>query len=377
MGFKYFYTFLFLYLIALTHTLVAQPVASAWSFHASYGMIWAQNPPVKHLSSSHTYALQADYHLPLSGRKPWHKNYRYPDIGFSALFFDFQQKRLGKAYSALAFIDRHLDKKRRWTYRLGFGTALHSRYFDKNTNHTNQAIGALQSAAVQLGFLYKRRIADEWFLQCGLLLSHYSNGASKMPNSGLNLPTLSVGVRRGSREITGTHLPDSLLIKRPIHYGWEGQLAAHLGRKETYPVGGEKYMFYTLAAYAAYRRTEKSAWNFGAEGIYNNTLKFERAALYDSTYQNRDIKRLSVLAGHELYFGRISLLTQIGVYVYKKIPLNPFMYQRVGIKYYWKQNFYASANLRVHFGKADGVEWGAGLRLHSLRKKKTMALNNP
>lgn len=308
--------------------------------------------------------------MPLSGRKRWHKGYRHPDIGFSALFFDFGQKRLGKAYSILTFIDRHIDKKRRLTYRFGFGTGFHSQHFDKEKNYTNQAIGSWQTAAVQMGLIYKHRISDEWFMQYAFMLSHYSNGASKMPNSGLNLPTVSVGLRRGARTLPAQPMPDSMLIESVTPpYGWSWQAMGSFGRKETYPVGGKKFMVYTMALYGSYRHSRNSAWQVGVEGIINETLKEEKRLLFDSTYWNRDIRRLSVLGGHELFFGRMSLLTQMGIYVYKKVPLNPFLYTRIGMKYYWTPYFYSGANLRAHFGKADGVEWSMGYTFYRSKKK--------
>ncbi|SFB76697.1 Lipid A 3-O-deacylase (PagL) [Flexibacter flexilis DSM 6793] len=347
----------------------AQGVASSWRVYGHYGMIFAQNPPVKHLSVSHPFAIQADYMLPLSGKKSWHKIYRFPDVGFTALYVDMRQpKVLGRAYSVLTFIDRHLDKKRHFTYRLAIGTGFHSTHFNKETNHTNQAIGSFHTAAVQLGIMYKHRLAADWFLQYGFMFTHYSNGSSKMPNSGVNIPTLSVGLRKGERAKPTHFLPPDSLTLMPVHYGWEGQLSTHFGRKETYPVTGKKFFFYTLEAYASYRHSRRSAWQVGADVIYNKTLEEEKRLLYDSTYKNVDITRVSLLAGHELYFGRVSLMTQFCVYVYKKLPLNPFAYQRLGLKYYATPNFYLSCNLRTHFAKADGAEFGLGVALFNKKR---------
>ena len=113
------------------------------------------------------------------------------------------------------------------------------------------------------------------------------------------------------------------------------------------------------------RLNQKSALNIGADGFYNTALKYVIRQDPDiDSLHIPDFKRAGLTFGHELFISRISLLTQLGVYVYNPYQkVDARIYQRWGLKYYFSRKLFATMLLKTHFGTADCVEWGLGVRL--------------
>ena len=79
--------------------------------------------------------------------------------------------------------------------RIGQGLALTTNPYDKETNYRNNAFGSklLSSTYVMLNYK-KEKIVDNFGLQAGLSLIHYSNANLKAPNTSINSITFNLGV---------------------------------------------------------------------------------------------------------------------------------------------------------------------------------------
>ena len=76
-----------------------------------------------------------------------------------------------------------------------------------------------------------------------------------------------------------------------------------------------------------------------------------------------DHKRVGLIAGHELKMNKISLLTQLGFYVYRPYKTDKILYQRIALKFYFGKNVYLHYGFITHFAKADHSEWGIGITI--------------
>ena len=63
---------------------------------------------------------------------------------------------------------------------------------------------------------------------------------------------------------------------------------------------------------------------------------------------------------HQLRFSRLSLVTQLGFYIYAKDKSDGPIYDRLAIQYKLNNNILLNVALKTHFAKADFVEWGIG-----------------
>ena len=78
---------------------------------------------------------------------------------------------------------------------------------------------------------------------------------------------------------------------------------------------------------------------------------------------NTDYKRVGVFVGHELFINKSSIETQFGYYAYYPFDFEGRVYQRIGLKHYFDDKWFAAVTLKTHAAKAEAVEIGIGIRL--------------
>jgi hypothetical protein len=72
-------------------------------------------------------------------------------------------------------------------------------------------------------------------------MTHFSNGAFKVPNLGINLPFVSVGFQHFLPEKTYKIKPMEIFY---AYKHWQPSVSGMLSFKETMPIGGKKYPVY-------------------------------------------------------------------------------------------------------------------------------------
>lgn len=81
-------------------------------------------------------------------------------------------------------------------YEWNFGASFGWKKYDAMFNPQNEVIGSKINAYINLGFAMNWQILPQWRLIAGVDLTHYSNGNTHYPNSGLNLIGGKIGVVR-------------------------------------------------------------------------------------------------------------------------------------------------------------------------------------
>ena len=64
-----------------------------------------------------------------------------------------------------------------------------------------------------------------------------------------------------------------------------------------------------------------------------------------------------------LLLNKTSLITQLGYYVYYPFDFEGRTYVRIGLKRYFAKKWFGALTLKSHGAKAEGVEFGVGVRL--------------
>ncbi len=57
------------------------------------------------------------------------------------------------------------------------------------------------------------------------------------------------------------------------------------------------------------------------------------------------------------------MIAQFGYYVYYPIEFEGRVYERLGLKYYFNDKWFASVSLKAHAAKAETVAFGIGIRI--------------
>lgn len=332
-----------------------------------YGTILEHNPDIAHLITDHQTGLILSYNQKTFGKKAWESRFNYPDFGVSFIYQDMKNKFLGENYSLQAHFNFYFFK-RNLKFRIGQGIAFTTNPYDKVTNFRNNAYGSdfLSSTYFQLNY-DKQNIYKGFGMQAGISLIHYSNANFKAPNSSTNTFAFNIGATymfgydKQPEYIAST---EEKYFKEKIKYNF----AFRSGINESDVNNSGQYAFYIVSAYADKRLNRKSAVQVGTDVFFSNFLKelikYNSVAFpEDNVSGNEDHKRVGVFVGHELFINKISLITQIGYYVYYPYDFQGRIYNRIGLKRYFGDKFYGAITLKAHAAKAEAVEFGIGIRL--------------
>jgi hypothetical protein len=323
-----------------------------------YGFVMPSSKDIEYLGKSHVQALEMGLEIKTRGAKYWHKAYNFPSFGFTFIGFRLNNPVLGNFYTFVPYQTLNLikSKKSEFRLRMGFGTGYISNKFDKNTNHRNRLLSSSFGAVMHGGFEYSYNISEFDKISAKLFFTHMSNGSFSMPNYGINIPTISLGYCRYLSNKKPMENYETKITKiKKITF----DLSGALGIKEIYPTGGKKHHAYKFSSYLIYRKKYKSGWVFGTDFIRDYSL---RAIQIRNNLEHKDINNIALVSGHEMHIGKFSLVTLLGMYVYK--PDNPSsnLYQRYALKYYFTDYFYGSISLKSDFAIADNIEWTLGTR---------------
>lgn len=333
------------------------------------GNIALHNNDILHLIKGHPEGVILSWNKKTYGLEDWEQRYNYPDYGFSFIYQNLKNDVLGNNYSLYAHYNFYF-LKRNLMFRIGQGLALTTNPYDKETNYRNNAFGSriMSSTFVMLNYK-KERIFDQFGLQAGFSMIHYSNANVKAPNTSINSITLNLGVNYNlAAEEPNYIVPDSTELStkytEPIKYNF----VFRSGINESDVVGSGQFPFYIVSAYADKRINQKSALQFGTDVFFSNFLKeyiYYRSVAFpeEPTTGDEDYKRVGLFVGHELFVNRLSLVTQLGYYVYYPFDFEGRTYIRIGLKRYFGNKWFGALSLKAHAAKAEAVEFGVGVRL--------------
>ena len=330
------------------------------------GNIALHNDDILHLITGHPEGVILSWNKKTFGHNDWEQRFGYPDYGVSFTYQNLKNDVLGNNYALYAHYNFYM-LKRNLMFRIGQGLAFTTNPYDKVSNHKNIAFGSSIMSSTYMMFNYKKeRIIDRFGLQAGFSLIHYSNANVKAPNTSVNSITLNIGVTYSlgdnEQEFVNTIIDEK--FTQPIKYN----LVFRSGVNESDVVGSGQFPFYIFSGYADKRINPKSAIQIGADMFFSNFLKeliyYNSVAFPETeTKGDEDFKRIGVFTGHELFVNKMSVLTQLGYYVYYPYDFEGRMYFRVGLKRYIGDKWFGALTLKSHGAKAEAVELGIGIRL--------------
>lgn len=331
------------------------------------GSIVRHNDDILHLITGHPEGVIVSYSKKTFGDDDWSQFYNYPDYGVSLSFQDLKNEHLGKNVALYAHYNFYF-LKRNIMLRIGQGLAYTSNPYDKVDNFRNIAFGSRFMSSTYLMLNYKKENLFKRFgVQAGLSFIHYSNANVKAPNTSINTLAFNVGVNYSLDDTSLIEYQKNEItqnFKEPIKFNF----VLRAGINESDAIGSGQYGFTVLSAYADKRLGRKSAIQAGAEIYFSNFLKewirYRSIAFPNGEVKgDEDYKRVGVFVGHELFINKLSVVTQLGYYVYYPVDFEGQTYIRIGMKRYFGKKWFAALTLKSHAAKAEAVELGVGIRL--------------
>jgi hypothetical protein len=365
------------------------PESKVWkhtSVQAFYqkGYVFATNDFIKgiNVESARINGFQT-FSLKLStrsdGEKLWEQLYKYPEWGIGIYMADFfNPEEIGRPLALYGFFNAPLIRRQRLllNYELGFGATFNWKSFNPVTNQYNIAIGAGESFIIDAGLNLDYQLTDRTDIIAGFSLTHFSNGALKKPNFGINTVAPKIGLKYNFYrpiKFIARDVPEFDPHNEWIISGFGGVKnlifdSVNIDIIEKY----EGAFFPVFGISAGYNRqvSYKSKIGIGM------TLSFDGSTNARAAVENNEIDpvdtpfsdkiQLSIYPSYELTINRLSLVLQPAFYLYRKNFSNqsPAFHQRIGLKYQLTDKVFAVIILRDYaFHVSDHLEWTLGYRI--------------
>lgn len=332
-------------------------------------------------------ALSLSYMVQTDGSKSWHHIYNFPSFGASFYTADFfNDDELGKPNALYGFISLPFirNNKSIWGYELGLGLTSNWNSYDKYTNPYNIAIGSDRTVFIDANLFYTYHIDKRWDIRGSFGFTHFSNGGTKKPNSGINLLSPSVAISYNFKD-------RPLLIKKiQPKYKSHNEIALQIGAGGKHEIYENPNMPNDTTTYKGVDDRTHSYLNFSAAYLKQITWRNKFGAgvdlTYDETANSKVIHPINgnenpeviisdkfnekfmvgVYGTYEFTIDRLSIATYMGYLIYRKEISNQSskFYQKFGVKYHLKNNMYAGLLVRANnFSVAEVIEWNIGYRI--------------
>jgi hypothetical protein len=318
---------------------------------------------------SHFPSIEVNLGKATYGQKFWEQMYNYPTIGLSFYHSGLGvSPYLGTVNAVFPYINFPIIKSKKliWGFRLGAGIGYLSKKFDRLDNYKHLAIGSHFNFAGNLLFDLQCQLNDNYYFSADIGLIHFSNGSLKLPNYGLNVPSISVGLIRFfekqntpiQQRLYDPVKPFDYDVYRIIEFNFTGVV----GFKNLDALYGQNYFVLSLFGDVFKLVSYKSKFGFGFDFSYD-------ASDYTILEKNHVIvdNKLSLVKpglniAYELALGKLAFDFNYGMYLGGKDQSDGSVYQKASLKYDLSKHLYANITLKVHWGRADFIGWGLGYK---------------
>lgn len=331
----------------------------------TYGFLIAHRPNLRPLQERHLRSMEFALLMPTDGHARWQQDFLFPEKGVQLSLFDLgNAERLGMGIALYPFLDFPLTRQHDWKWRLryGMGIGYIQRDFDPENNFKNTAIGSNLNGVIHFD-LSTRKEFGKSRVEAGIGITHFSNGATAMPNLGINLAAAHLGFI----QYLGTKAPTRRLEKESTPGKIWGSLFLSGSWKEIYPPLGQKYLAATGSGDLFLPLSAKLDAILGADLFYDESLRVRMEATEQESQPLSTNLRSGVHTGVQVMVGKLGLLFNLGYYPYTRLKEDGDFFHRIGFRYYFPR-LIAVMNLKTHYARADFVEWGIGWRFRSPSK---------
>lgn len=330
------------------------------------GFILRHHAYLGHLIKGRPSGFEISLKQQTNGSKSWESHYGFPEIAYNFSFYDLKnEEQLGKVLALSAGMGFHLLGKPPFKsdlqFYFGMGLAYATNPYNHNYNNLNNVISSTITYNGNLKLAYYHNIGSKVKIGLGVKLTHFSNGSFKLPNNGLNIVTANLMASyKFMDSITEFKKEDrERIMDKSLKFG----AVVRIGFAESPPIGTGAKPVYGLSLVAQKRVSLKSLLEIGLEGFANKSIQSEIENSFDEEVIGTDYRRVGFIFGHQLVVNRLTVVSQIGVYLYKPYFPKDRFYQRVGFNYNFTDNLFGSVTLKTHFAVAEVIEYGIGYRL--------------
>lgn len=339
------------------------------------GAVWRHTPKLTTRSGEILMGQEIGLRFQMTGRRDWHAWQRYPVLGASLVHFQLGEGSHGQTFGLLPHLSVPLVRRGAFTafFRLGTGLARVSRPYDYFSNREQNAIGSHWNNITQFRLGAEWRLGGHLRLQTGAALNHFSNGASALPNFGINIPSAFMGLAWSPAPLRETDFQPAQTSKRPERR-WGGTLQFNFANIEYGIFDGPKYAVPGGSAAIFYHFNRISRLLLGTDYEFNHAIYdfgLQSAEFASAAEARHGATRLAIFIADEFLFGAIGVQLQMGRYV--GADMNRFVlkrnYSKLTTRVYLPRLFgtalrpHLGVTLKAHATTAEYISLNAGLAL--------------
>lgn len=287
----------------------------------------------------------------------------------SVIYYTHEGNRygsIGECFSLAYFVKDHIYKGKHWSfdYDIIFGADLWTR-------HGNEMLGSALNFHVSFDLGPTFRLSDRLDAAIRYGYYHSSNGATFLPDNGINSHFLRIALRYHPHGRTETIRTDTLAFKK------ENQLmiSEGLGWLQTYTRVGDQlpnetpfFLGNTFRVGFSRQFHPRFRWDVAIDFLWTGETRYCHE-LAGEPYNFWNSTHLAASADIEAQFGRFAFCAGAAYYLYHGSALLPEFYtpfyERVGYKYYLgkNRNYHIGTFMKIHLNSIDYIEWTFGVNL--------------
>ena len=336
---------------------VRQPLS--FESRAHEGFFITSKPKSVYLRDSWSSFGEISISRQTNGSARWQQANKYPRIGIAAFFGNTGSREyIGHMAGVFPYVNFPFLQNRRLRlgFRLGTGMAWVEKPFNVHANYKNLVISTHLNSCISMLAEAEARLTQHWLLSGGISFTHISNGLWQVPNLGLNIPALCLGLRYRLAEPAVYHKLPTPPAAKKMH--WQVFFSGAIKQGEW--LQSPHYFVSTLSTELMFHK--KNGDQLGAGLMLTDDPSLTRE-VQDEPLLSFDNSKPKLQAGlyacYEHNIGKISIPLQLGAYVYNNYPINS-LFQVIGLRYAVNEHLKALLQLKTHMGKADHIDWGIG-----------------
>ena len=291
-----------------------------------FGQIVKHKEEINFPVSGPSFGFELNAKWQTRGKKEWQEWQKYPSFGIELLAYKLGDKDiLGNAIGLIPNVTLPLMRKEKWNFnfQMGTGIAYLNRPFHLNDNPLNNAIGSFINNTTSIKFYLERKALGVFDVNVGLVFTHFSNGGTKLPNLGINIPMLSIGLKHNKNRTEPEFFykfGTSKKADQKLGY----TISAGLAYQEIRVPGGPLYPIYIGSVGLQYHLNKINRLVLGYEYEFNRSMYFFgfHTFQYDNNREAfQGASRQMLYLGDEFIFGDWSLQLHTGFYIFSKNSL--------------------------------------------------------
>jgi hypothetical protein len=348
------------------------------------GYVFATNPFLKGVNAEaekiKSYqAFSVKLSLQTTGKNSWEQLYNYPQYGVGLYVADFYNpEEIGIPIAVYGFFNAPFKRwnKLKFNYEIGFGATFNWKAYNPLTNQYNIAMGAGTSFLIDAGLNLEYLLTNRIELAAGFSLTHFSNGALRKPNFGINTFGPKVSLKYNFfdkpvfvRQPIQKYLPENEWLIS-VYGGIKNVIFDSVSLPVLEKYEGLYFPVFGISGTLNRQVSHKAKIGFGATLSYNGAVNAQAAVenneleAVDGKFSDKIL--LSIYPSYELVINKVSLILQPAFYIYRKKLINqsPVFHQRIGLKYHITDHIFIGITLvDYQFHVSDFIEWNVGYRI--------------